>query len=652
MVQIHFQDGVDNSGFSSSTTSNAADADATTIIRELIQNSVDAAKEIDREKSVIRFHIETLSQQTYPGINDLRDAFPRALKTQKKLSAGELPAVQQQIAMNLKESINRKQGHVLSVFDNGVGLTKRTMQALLSDGQSAKSSSGGGAHGYGHLTVIPASDLRLVYYGGVHSSEGRIASGHCILAPFKDASDQYRTKDGYLVKSLNPDLFDPYEFITGKDIPDFISNKIESIEKKWKSGSVVIVPAFNFFKEEQSLDGLWEAIEYSAATNFFASIAEGEIKIEFEYDEGVWSLSSDNLEDTLMKYKSEKRKAKFLAGYWAQECYDVLNFGEDIEFITDLGSVSGKLHRSGRGRSSRIDLCRNGMWIVSNVGSSLPMLQNNTFSDYESFHLVLLLKAGDGQIHDLVRASEPPIHDQVDTKRLQSSDREKLRSAFKQIQEQLKSRLTKIDIETFAMDGILSLPIGGSGSGGEVGVYAGDWQPFERRPRASKGSKEIDEGVEKQPTRGKGEKKEQKSRGGGTKTIKRTGNAIPFEAVPVPLGTRNFEIEIHPLEDIYSGEIRFMIDQNFDETSNQMNSEPFVKIKNARLDDKPISIDQHIETAKGDVILISDIKEGEPFNLKFDFDLPENVVIGKDRSVSLKTEIIKRKPPRKEAGDG
>ena len=652
MVQLHFPEGVESAGFSSSTTSNAADADATTIIRELIQNSVDAAKEISREQSVIRFHVEKLRQNHLPGINDLRDSFPRALETQEQLNDGVLPAVQHQVAMGLQDSIFSDLGHVMSVSDNGVGLTQRTMRALLSDGQSAKSSAGGGAHGYGHLTVIPASDMRLVYYGGIHETEGVIASGHCILAPFKDQTDIFRTKDGYLVQSLMQDLFNPYDFIVGNDVPEFISKKIESIKKLWGSGTVVIIPAFNFFKDEQGYEELWKAIEYSAATNFFASIFKDEITIEYECEDGKWILNAENLEDALIKNNSEKRGAKFLPGYWAHECHDVIKAGEDIEFVTDLGPVIGKLHRSGRGRSTRIDLCRNGMWIVSNTGNSLPMLQNNTFSDYESFHLVLLLEASDGEIHDLVRASEPPIHDQVDIKRLQESERNKLRYAFKQIQEQLKSRLAKIDTETFAMDGILSLPIGGSGSGGEVGVHAGEWKPFDRHPRASTGSKEIDEGEEKQEKRGTGKKKGKKSQGGGTKTIKRTGNAIPFEAIPVPLGTRKFEIEIHPLEDISSGEIRFMIDQNFDETSNQMNSEPFVKINNARLNDKPISKSQHMKTAKGDVILISDMKEGEPFNLKFDFDLPANVVIGEDRSVSLKTEIIKRRSSETEVGDG
>lgn len=197
---LYFRRGVDPATFSSSTTNNAASADATTIVRELIQNSLDAAKEINREQAIIRFEIEEIEQSFLPGFDDLLDAFPHALDTQTKLSKGKLPDIQAQIASVFEENLAHDKVYLLSVSDNGVGLTQDTMKALLGDGKSAKASSGGGAHGYGHLTVLPSSNLRLVYYGGISQNGVKVGSGHCILAPFQDQENVNHTKDGYLVE--------------------------------------------------------------------------------------------------------------------------------------------------------------------------------------------------------------------------------------------------------------------------------------------------------------------------------------------------------------------------------------------------------------------------------------------------------------------
>ena len=105
---LYFRRGVEDASFSSSTTSNVANADATTIVRELIQNSLDAAKEINREQAIIRFEIEKIEQSFLPGFDDLDDAFPHALNSQTKLSKGKLPDIQAQIASVFKEYLTQE----------------------------------------------------------------------------------------------------------------------------------------------------------------------------------------------------------------------------------------------------------------------------------------------------------------------------------------------------------------------------------------------------------------------------------------------------------------------------------------------------------------------------------------------------------------
>lgn len=645
---IQFRKGIEDSSFSSSTTNNAANADATTIVRELIQNSVDAAKEIGLDKAIIRFEIEEIEQCNLPGIDNLRNAFTSAFVTQTKLSDGILPDIQKQIAAVFENNLKQHSGDILSVMDNGVGLTKNTMKALLADGRSAKSTGGGGAHGYGHLPVLSSSDLRLVYYGGVNRDGSQVASGHCVLAPFRDEHGEDHEKDGYLVKSLKQDLYEPYEFLSDDDIPELISAKIDIISNEWGSGTVVLVPAFNFFKD--SKDDLFKSIKKAAATNFFASFAKDEIVIELKKGEYIQKLDHSNIKDALEEFSNEKLSRSFISGSKANDCFNVITTGEDIKFKTDIGIVTGKLELYNNSKTTRIDLCRNGMWIVYNnsPGKRLPRLQNSSFIDYKPFHLVILLEANDGEIHQLVRKSEPPIHDQVDVKRLLPDDQKKLENAFTQINEQIKKKLVKIDSKTIVMDGILTFPIGGSGSGGEIGNYAGEWKPFERKTSLSKGVTPIEignEGIHGNNKKNWTNKFKVKRKGAGTKTAKSTGSAAMFHAVSVPLEPRRYEIEIHPLEDLDFGEVRFMIDQNMDETCRNMNSEPLVWLNNVKLNDFDVSEKALIKNDDGNIlsILVPNIKEGKTFRLKFNFTPSNKLAIANDKFVGLKAEIIKRK---------
>ena len=640
-----FREGYDDAGFSSSKTSNAANADATTIVRELIQNSVDASKEAKRGKAIIRFELEKITQNTIPGFNDLKEAFPYALKTQKKLSNGKLPDIQAQIAKRFGESLKQTSTHMLSIMDNGVGLNKETMRALLGDGRSAKGIDGGGAHGYGHLTVLPSSDLRMVYYGGVHKSGEKIASGHCVLAPFERDNKPYQ-KDGYLVQKLKNNMYDPYVFLHDKNIPELISGKIDSIKSEWETGTAVIVPSFNFFKDDA--DKLWDLIRKAAATNFFASFAKKEIVVEFKDGDDIQQLDSSNIEETLRDLVG-KQNSGFITGSRALDCYNTIRIGKSVEFKTDIGVISGKLNCDNKGKNTRIDLCRNGMWIVYNnsPGKQLPRLQNAAFSDYHPFHLVLMLKASDGELHQLIRKSEPPLHDKVDVNQLNDEDKKKLQNAFSQIAKQIKDNLEEIDTEKTTMDGILTLPVGGSGRGGKSGVYAGEWQPYERTSRASSQGKPVETGSEGRVNSGKiGKNKRSKGNGGGgTTPTKKAGSAVPFNAIPVPINSRKYEVEIHPLADIEAGEIRFMIDQNMDATCRFMNGEPLVRLKNVKLEGEDIPSGQFIKDGNGAIIgiMIADIQENKKFHVEFDFLPPDDSIIPKEKSVALKVEMLKRK---------
>ena len=641
-VQIRFRRGVDNAGFSSSTTSNVANAEATTIIRELIQNSVDAAKSIKRSKTVIRFEVDEVDSSELPGFSNVKEAFKYAVEAQKKLNGGNLPDVQQEIVDGFRENLKKKRCSVLSVKDNGIGLTEDTMNALLSDGRSAKSSEGSGAHGYGHLTVLPSSGIRLVYYGGVSGSGVKVAAGHCVLASFKDG-DVSKTKDGYLVHDVTEDMFNPYRFLNDDDIPTLISSKLDMICNEWKTGTVVQVPFFNYFRSPEN--ELWKQIKKAAATNFFASFYKDEIVIEYMRDGKTESLSRENIEDVLEEFSVEKNTRSFIAGAKALDCYNVIKEGKKVELKTEIGTVSAVLARGGEAKSSRIDLCRNGMWIVHNnsPGKQLAKLQSASFEGFERFHLVLLLDANDRELHRLIRNAEPPLHDAVDVKRLHRPEsRKKLTDAFLSIRSEIKKHLTELDDDDVILNDIMAIPLaGGHGSGDDGGSGSGGWRRIDSS-NARKGPMEGRDGP------GGGNRVNPhnpggRRTGGGGTTKRAKGSPSPFGATSVPLGPRSYKFEIHPNENMERGNLKFKIDRNIDETCRLTNTETNMQLTNIKVDGK--SVERSLVFANGsskvEGIQLDNLEVDKKVVVQFDFELSDSLNIPNDQVVGLEVEIIK-----------
>ena len=61
-----------------------------------------------------------------------------------------------QVVDTITDARDRDTCSVLAVLDNGIGLDATTMDALLSDGTSAKRDAASGSYGNGHMVAIPA----------------------------------------------------------------------------------------------------------------------------------------------------------------------------------------------------------------------------------------------------------------------------------------------------------------------------------------------------------------------------------------------------------------------------------------------------------------------------------------------------------------
>jgi len=345
------------------------------------------------------------------------------------------------------------------------------MDALLSDGLSIKEGDATGTYGNGHSTAIPASDLRYVLYGGVTSSGKKIGAGHAVLASHVEEGERHpRAGDGFFIRNFNAGKRKLYDYATDGDIPDLIAGDLASIRETEGHGTVVVVPAFNNFLEDGSL---WDMVSHAAAANFFVAIEERKLKVTVEDDRlgrypTTQILDEITLSSELEKHKDQRRAAAFLNGRRAFEAHRAYRTGEDHCISTSVGKIEIRVLRLSSG-NTRIDLCRNGMWITDD--RSIPGF-NQRFTDHTPFHAVLSLNARDGQqLHDLVRIAEGPLHDSITIKRLPEPDRRACRKALREIVVWILEHVPQIESDSYQSTDYLSFGFsdlgdeGGDGNG-------------------------------------------------------------------------------------------------------------------------------------------------------------------------------------------
>ena len=372
------------SGFTVAGVQGFSELNPAAIVRELIQNSLDAVREDGRSKAIVRFELAKLPLSDIPAIESYQAAFEKAVSDQASLQEnGELTDQASTIVEAIKGCLAQGEVEVLSVLDNGIGLDERRMTALLGDGISAKSSAGAGAIGNGHLTAIPASDLRYLLYGGICKDGGKVGAGHAILASFSDSAGNQLGEDGYYTLAITQKMNAPFEFPKANAVAPLIKKKLDWIESEFsqKRGSVVVIPGFNRFNETDA--NLWEVIQKAAACSFFTAISDGHLRVVFVDENNEAELNQLNIGDVFEgDLVHQKRARHFLSGNRAAEAYLTAISGQAHKVDVGCGKVEVILRPINEGKS-RIDLCRNGMWVAED----LPRMGIYKFGDRKPFLL-------------------------------------------------------------------------------------------------------------------------------------------------------------------------------------------------------------------------------------------------------------------------
>ena len=655
---LHFGPG-DVSGWTPVGLSGYRAMKPTAAIRELIQNGLDAASDAGVIPARMRFRVEECQTSDIPGIDSYQVAFNKAQESQLELFKGQIPDNAKSIIKDISDCLEKSTCKVLHILDNGIGLDKVRMEALLGDGMSVKDPNASGSYGNGHVVAFPASDLRYVLYGGLfaeNQTHKRICAGHVILASRQDKNGGILSKDGYFVNELKDDMFDRYVFPEEGNVPNLIRRQLDWIQSEWRTGSVVSIVCFNHFRSNDI--NLQKEIFRAASCNFFEAIYRDHMVIEFEDNENIEFLNKNTLERVLRENKDQKRSIDtFLSGKRAYEAFHALKEGKKEIVSTELGEMEIVVMYPADSGLSRVDLCRNGMWITDDI----PKFQNQ-FGNLTPFHCVIPLLENT-ELNRLFREAEGPLHNDLTLSLLSNNKkkRKQLESVLSAIRDKLKDVVPVLEDESFRPDDIFLVETKGLAKGAGKKANMGGATSRFKRPRVQlNNDDEEDENngadidnidVEEDESDVTPDKPRRKK----TKPFQRNGSQMQFQGLVVPKGYRTCKVSIVSGEKTQESEIRFALDESIDVTSHGVTKDTFAIIKpdGLKLNGRPAEEKELRKNDNGEIlgVVLGGLEQKQKYDIEFDYIIPKQLQISDNQHVVLKAEMMRRASSDTEEGE-
>ena len=445
-ARLFFPPSQSTSGFTSADISQFNDRNARPVVRELIQNSLDAVISLSRRPAVVHFHVENHPRDSIPGLSEYKKAFEAA---RAKHESNSIQGNAADVIADIAKGLEAETMPFLFIEDNGVGLDEKRMEAILSDGVNVKEGKAIGAFGNGHLPVFCQSQLRYVLYGGV--VDGRmIASGHAILASHPGPGNVRLDKSGYYAIQLSKEDDKHNVYPENGQIDNILKKRLERIRAEFGSGTVVAVPGFNHFGNR--MESIAEEVKKIAALNFFPAIHNGELEIRVsENNKIAATLTKANLADCLDNYQDDKSGGRggFPIGIKAASAYRTMR--EGVEYSVPVGGGKIRLFlRQGAGvNGTRVTFCRNGMWVTDRVRK----LAKGEFRDHIPFDALLLANVDEGKgFHDLMARAEGPLHIDLITARFDPADKQFWHDSLDTVRDFLRNEVAKSESERFMSD--------------------------------------------------------------------------------------------------------------------------------------------------------------------------------------------------------
>ena len=647
MAKLQFGPTTSAKGFTSHETSSFNNLPPAQIVRELIQNSLDAAVEIGEPTAVMRFRVDTISGKNVPDLKGYREAFEKAVKHWQEQNGGKLTDPAQQVTDRIESAVQALDGGkalMLSVLDNGVGLDAKRMNSLMSDGGSGKTYDLSGSYGVGHLAPVALSDIRYMLYGGVTKNGQRIASGRTILATHP-GTDKLLAAEGYLIKKFRDGLDgNLYEFLSKGGHPKVISDHLKEIHREWGHGCAVIIPAFNNFRSGQR--SLWDITSKVAAYNFCTAIYRSKLIIEVCEGDTKKTLDKDSIESVLEAEQDRiraERSDSFFEGLRpsGQNAYSILKTlttptsGESV--TTDSGTAYISLLMPSLNGQPRVDLFRNGMWITDEI----PTLRRANFANRQPFHAVIEIDAkDDNKLHRLVRKAEGPMHNRLSFSLLSPQEQDDLEKALGTISEWIKNHVPTVGEDEYTVDDFLLVNTDSNGkSGSETFSFWGIPRAVSRRGnnQRTQGT-EVINGDNDGGGNGNGDNGNGGNGGGGNgggghrglsgrRTKESRANPLSFRSVVVPDAGKKLNAMLTCTMSLPEALLRIRVDENTDFTCDRIWPDEDVSITSFSIsasggqDTKPLS--QVMQDKR--TVQVQGISADIEYEIEVEYDVPQEL---------------------------
>ena len=439
-------------GFSTDATARR-DGSPEPVVRELLQNSLDAAKEIAKatpnHPAEVVFTISECAWNLIPGGEAYRRAFHLATEHRRREQEDNLSPDENRVIRRVQSVLDGLSVRILYCRDNGIGISH--MERVLFEGNSSKPREGGGSIGVGHMTAFAASDLRYVLYAGQSNPASVVAGGHAILAAHVSNNTLF-SGDGYYTSEDDLMSYDPNNATRyHADLPPLLQGETALISD---TGSVVCITGFNDFRgDENPVDAICRV----AATNFVAAIQRGEFIIRVQSEDESKRVDSTTLGEILVQRATERRAQAqgWLAGRRAFRSWETLSEGYrlSVEGVNaDEVEVWFRSLPDSSNDRTQVNIFRDGMWITFEA----PGLNYSNFGGVRPFDCVVLLHRvnREGSLYQLVRSAEGPEHCGLENYRaLERSERQDIQDQFSRIVARLREEAGESDSEEYTPPG-------------------------------------------------------------------------------------------------------------------------------------------------------------------------------------------------------
>ena len=651
MAKLQFGNTVAPKGFTSFSTASFNEAPPAKIIRELLQNSLDAAAEGDEPEAKVRFQVDPIGPRNVPDLRGYNGAFSKA-HAHWTQGGRKLTDAAQEVVNRIEsglDAIRNGQAKLLSVMDNGIGLDAKRMNALLGDGAGEKQDNMSGSYGVGHLAPMALSDIRYMLYGGIARDGSRIACGKAVLASHP-GKKQLNDGEGYLIKDFRNGLDgNLYEFLEQQQQPRVIAKRLNEISNEWGHGSAVMMLAFNNFRNGGT--PLWDIVSKVAAYNFTAAIYRGKLVIEVREDDKAQRLDAESLPGILEQDKDRTRVSRVgslfaelrPSGQNAYSALEALDDGEAQRVKVNGGYARISLILSSPNGYPRIDLFRNGMRITDDV----PELRRGDFASREPFHAVIEIDAEDsGELHRLIRKAEGPMHDSLSLNLLSSQEGESLRQDLTKIKEWINQQVPETGNEEYTVDDFLLVNTGDGVQGRESFSFWGTPTPVSRRsstqlmfdPEANDDPPDPESGPNPDPVPSPPALPHSQP--------KRPSRPLPFRSAVVPDGNGRLIGSISSSSNFPETRLMLRVDENVDFTCDRIWQDEDVSVKSFHItqtDDSSLSPESEI-IDNGRFVKIHGIAADTDYEVRIEYNAPPELASVVDRPV-LRLELH-RPPPK------